>query len=322
MIITRNKPSLLSVVIPLFNEEEAFPLLKAELHKVISAWGCPTELILVDDGSRDRTGALMNEWSAQDSSVKSIFLSRNFGQQIAVTAGIDAAKGDAIVIMDADLQDPPAVVEKMLSGYCEGYDVVYGQRLERQGESFFKLLTAKTFYWLMRTFIDPNLPDNAGDFRLISRRVADDLRRMPERDRFLRGLITWVGYHQLAVPYSRPKRSAGATKYPFWKMLKLAITAILSFSDAPLRLITWLGFGSMALSVALIMRILFIYFFTDIQVVLGYASLSIMISFFSGLIMVSIGFVGLYISKIFMESKQRPLYLVSHTQNIQGEPFR
>jgi len=322
MLFKRQMPALLSIVIPMYNEEETFPYLKAELERVTPGWGCLTELILVDDGSRDRTYELMYGWSLENPSVKTISLSRNYGHQIAVTTGVDAALGDAIVIMDADLQDPPAVVEEMLRGYCQGYDVVYGKRLERHGESAFKLLTAKLFYWLMRTFVAPNLPDNTGDFRLISRRVADALRRMPERERFLRGMVTWVGFHQLAVTYNRPGRVAGETKYPFWKMLKLAVTAITAFSDAPLRLVTWLGIGSMGFSVILMLRTLYLYFWSDVPLVLGWASLSILLCLFSGLILISIGAVGLYVGKIFVESQHRPLYLVQHTQNIEGNPFR
>lgn len=322
MLFERNKPDLLSIVIPMYNEEETFPFLKAELQRVTPEWGCKTELILVDDGSCDRTYDLMYEWAMENPDVKTISLSRNYGHQIAVTTGLDAANGDAIVIMDADLQDPPSVVEEMLSGYCKGYDVVYGQRLERHGESIFKRGTAKLFYWLMRRYIAPNLPDNTGDFRLISRRVADALRRMPERERFLRGMVTWIGFHQIAVTYNRPGRVAGTTKYPFWKMFKLALTAITAFSDAPLRLVSWLGFGSMAFSLFLMIRTLYLYFFGDVPLVLGWATLSILLCLFSGLIMVSIGAVGLYIGKIFVESQHRPLYLVQHTQNLEGDSFR
>lgn len=321
MLIERSMPSLLSFVIPLFNEEEVFPRLREELSRVLPAMGCPTELILVDDGSRDNTFALMHAWSKEDPSIKSISMSRNFGHQIAVTAGIDAARGDAIIIMDADLQDPPAVAVEMLKGYCAGYDVCYGQRVERQGESRFKLLTASAFYWIMRKFADENLPENVGDFRLISRRVAEDLRRMKEHGRFLRGMITWVGYDQLAIPYVRHMRAAGTTKYPFLKMLKFATTAITSFSETPLRLVTWLGVFSLLFSGALILRTLALYFI-GVPLVLGWASLFIMICLFSGLILISIGLVGLYVGKIFVEAQQRPLYLVRHAENIAGNPFR
>ena len=322
MLIAREMPQLLSVVIPMYNEEEAFPHLKAELERILPTWGCPTELVLVDDGSRDATFSLMHAWSQADPSVKAIALSRNFGHQIAVTAGLDAALGEAVVIMDADLQDPPAIVSDMLRGYCLGYDVVYGQRTKRHDETLFKRFSAKCFYWLMRTFVDARLPDNVGDFRLITRRVVEDLRRMGERDRFLRGMVSWVGYGQLAAPYARPGRVAGETKYPFWKMLRFAITAITAFSDAPLRLVTWAGIGSMALSVVLIVRTVVLYFWGDQPLVLGWASLTILLCLFSGLILVSLGLVGIYVGKIFVESQRRPLYLVRHAQNVEGSPFR
>jgi dolichol-phosphate mannosyltransferase len=220
--------------------------------------------------------------------------------------------------MDADLQDPPAVVVQMLQGYCRGYEVVYGQRLTRQDDSWSKRLTARLFYWLMRTFIDKRLPSNVGDFRLISRRVVDDLKRMPERDRFLRGMVAWVGYAQLAQPYDRPRRAAGETKYPFWKMVKFALTAITAFSDMPLRLVSWIGLASIGLAFFLIVRVLFLYFFTNTPLVLGYPSLVIMIAFFSGLILMAIGVVGLYVGKIFSESQRRPLYLVRSAKNVDG----
>jgi glycosyltransferase involved in cell wall biosynthesis len=322
MLIPRGLPSLLSVVIPMYNEEQAFPHLKAELQRIRPTWGCPTELVLVDDGSSDATFLLMHSWSQEDPSVKAIALSRNFGHQIAVTAGLDAARGEAVVIMDADLQDPPAVVGEMLSGYCAGQDVVYGQRTERQDESLFKRLTAKAFYWMMRTFVDARLPDNVGDFRLVSRRVVEDLRHMPERDRFLRGMVSWVGYGQLAVPYVRPGRVAGETKYPFWKMLKFAITAITAFSDMPLRFVTWLGISSMGLAGLGILWTVWLHFFGHQPMVLGWASLTILICLFSGLILVSLGLVGLYVGKIFVESQRRPLYLVRHANNVDGDPFR
>lgn len=322
MLIPRNTPDLLSIVIPMFNEEQVFPHLKSELQRLRQTWECVTEILLVDDGSTDTTFSLIHSWAGEDSTVKAIALSRNFGHQIAVTAGMDMASGSAVVIMDADLQDPPALVEDMLKGYCLGYDVVYGQRSERNLDTAFKRISARAFYWLMRTFVDPRLPANVGDYRLISRRVVDDLRRMGERDRFLRGMVSWVGYDQLAIPYARPCRVAGETKYPLWKMLKFAITAITAFSDAPLRLVTWLGIASMGLSVLLILRTLWMYFFGSVTLVLGWASLTILICMFSGLILLSLGLVGLYVGKIFTESQQRPLYLIKQADNIEGKQFR
>lgn len=318
MITPRPLPALLSLVIPMYNEEAVFPHLRAELTRVRGLLGCPTEIVMVDDGSRDGTFALMQAWSREDASIKSIALSRNFGHQIAVTAGLDVAQGDAIIIMDADLQDPPAVAVEMVKGYCEGYDVVYGQRVHRHDDTWFKRFTARVFYWTMRTFIDKRLPPNVGDFRLISRRVVNDLKQMPERDRFLRGMVAWVGYAQKAQPYDRPRRAAGETKYPFWKMAKFALTAITAFSDFPLRLVAWAGLLSLGVSLLMIVRTLFQYFFGSTPLVLGWASLTIMIAFFSGLIMLSIGIVGLYVGRIFAESQRRPLYLVRRVENVDG----
>ena len=264
----------------------------------------------------------MLEWARQSPSVKAIGLSRNFGHQTAVTAGLDASRGDAVVIMDADLQDPPELISEFLRGYAQGYDVVYGHRLEREKESVMKRATATAFYWVMKKFVDARLPSNVGDFRLMSRRVVDDLRKMNERDRFIRGLVAWVGYDQLAVDYVRPGRVAGETKYPMFKMVKFAVTAITTFSDAPLRLVLWCGMFSMGVAMALIVRTLYLHFFGDTPLVQGWASLTVIISFFSGLILLSIGAVGLYIGRIFSESQGRPLYLVKHAINIQGNPFR
>ena len=320
MLIARDAPKLLSLVIPMYNEEEVFPLLKAELTKLKREIGLPLEIILVDDGSADQTYRLMYEWAREDSGIKIIALSRNFGHQIAVTAGMDASTGDAVVIMDADLQDPPALVPDMVAHYKEGYDVVYGQRTEREGETWFKLATASMFYKLMRRFVDKRLPANTGDFRLVSRAVVEDLRRIREHDRFIRGLVAWVGYPQKALPYKRPGRAAGTTKYPFMKMLKFATNAILSFSALPLKIITWVGFLSVLVSFAFIGRTLYQYFFNSEALVLGWASLSILICFFSGVILLSIGMLGIYIAKIHTEVQGRPLYLIKHSANFERAP--
>jgi glycosyltransferase involved in cell wall biosynthesis len=320
LLIARNTPSLLSLVIPMYNEEEVFPILKAELTRVKAELPCPVEVILVDDGSADATYQLMHAWAAEDPAIKIIALSRNFGHQIAVTAGMDASAGEAVVIMDADLQDPPALIPKMLADYREGYDVVYGQRTEREGETWFKRATASMFYKLMRRFVDKRLPANTGDFRLVSRRVIEDLRRIREHDRFLRGLVAWVGYPQKALPYVRPGRAAGTTKYPFMKMLKFALNAILSFSALPLKMITWVGFLSVLVSFGFIGRTLYQYWFSSEALVLGWASLSVLISFFSGVILLSIGVLGIYVAKIHTEVQGRPLYLIRHSVNFEREP--
>jgi dolichol-phosphate mannosyltransferase len=262
----------------------------------------------------------MHEWAAEDPAIKIIALSRNFGHQIAVTAGMDASSGDAVVIMDADLQDPPSLVPEMLAGYCDGYDVVYGQRTVRDGETWFKRASASLFYKIMRRFVDKRLPANTGDFRLVSRRVIEDLRRIREHDRFLRGLVAWVGYPQKALPYRRPGRAAGTTKYPLTKMIRFALNAIFSFSALPLRLITWIGFFSVLISFAFVGRTLYQYWFNSEALVMGWASLSVLISFFFGVILLSIGVLGIYVAKIHTEVQGRPIYLIRHSVNFEKEP--
>lgn len=320
MLIARDRPKLLSIVIPMFNEEEVFPFLKEKLTETKAGLGLPVEVILVDDGSADRTYELMTTWAAEDRDIKIIALSRNFGHQLAITAGMDASAGDAVVVMDADLQDPPSLIPEMIAGYCEGYDVVYGQRLEREGETWFKRATASMFYKLMRRFVDKRLPANTGDFRLVSRRVIEDLRRIREHDRFIRGLVAWVGYPQKPVTFVRKGRVAGTTKYPFTKMLRFALNAIFAFSALPLKLITWVGFASMLLSLGLIARTLYYYFCDSQALVSGWASLSILVSFFSGTILLSIGMLGIYVAKIHNEIQGRPLYLIRHSVNFEKEP--
>ena len=316
MLIARPRPALLSLVIPLYNEEAVFPLLRDELTRVKGSLGCPVEVIFVDDGSADQTFALAAAWAAEDTDIKLIALSRNFGHQIAITAGMDATSGDAVVIMDADLQDPPSLIPQMIDGYCAGYDVVYGQRTEREGETRFKRWTASAFYLLMRKVVDKRLPSNTGDFRLVSRRVIDDFRRIREQHRFVRGLVAWVGYPQLALPYVRPGRAAGSTHYPFLRMVRFAMTAILSFSNLPLHIISWLGFASVLVSLGFILRTLYQYIFEPQKLVLGWASLAVLISFFSGVILISIGILGIYVGKIHTEVLDRPLYLVRHSINL------
>jgi dolichol-phosphate mannosyltransferase len=210
----------------------------------------------------------------------------------------------------------------MLQAYCQGYEVAYGQRSHREQETFFKLATADAFYWLMRKFVDPRLPANVGDFRLMSRKVVDELGRLRERDRFLRGLVAWIGHPQLAIPYVRSGRAHGETKYPFRKMLRLAISAVTTFSDFPLRLVTWCGFASFALCMVLVGRTVFLHYFSPDPLVLGWASLSVLISFFAGLTLLSIGVMGIYVGKIFAEVQRRPLYLVQDSVNVDREGRR
>jgi dolichol-phosphate mannosyltransferase len=318
MLLPRESPALLSIVIPMYNEEQVLPLLRQQLAQLINELLCRVEVILVDDGSTDRTYALMHEWAQAEPAIKLIALSRNFGHQIAITAGMDASSGDAVVIMDADLQDPPALIPEMIRGYCEGYDVVYGQRTEREGETWFKRASAAMFYRLMRRLVDRRLPADTGDFRLVSRRVIEALREVREHDRFVRGIVAWLGFAQRAVPYRRPGRAAGTTKYPLTKMLRLALDAMVSFSNLPLRLITWFGAAAAAVSTVVLVRALWL----DVAGggAPGWTEVAGLVGWFGGAILFAIGVLGIYVFKIHTEVRGRPLYLVRHSLNLEREP--
>jgi dolichol-phosphate mannosyltransferase len=314
LLSARAAPALLSIVIPAYNEQAIIPSLQTAINEFLPTLPCPVEIIFVNDGSSDQTLDLLMDWAAIDPRVKIIGLARNFGHQAAVTAGLDLAAGDAVVIIDADLQDPLEVIPQMLERYREGYDVVYGQRESREGETILKRFTAWLFYRLMRIFIYRDLPSDAGDFRLVSRRCLDALKSMRETHRFIRGMVAWVGFAQTSVKYQRRKRLAGDSKYPFWKMVRFAWTAAISFSPAPLRLSLILG-----LLVALagtgegIYAILRALIFHD--TVRGWASAIAVVGFIGGAILVSIGILGEYVGRIFEASKGRPLYIVSNTAN-------
>lgn len=308
-IAATNLP-LLSLVIPCYNEEEVIhetiKRLKAFCAKL---QGLDVELIFVDDGSRDRTRSLLKDYAERDPRIKVIGFARNFGHQIAVTAGIDAAAGDAVVLIDADLQDPPEVVHEMIAKWREGYDVVYGTRTERPGESRFKLATARAFYRLLNKLSNVPIPLDTGDFRLMSRSVVDTLRAMPERDRFVRGMVSWVGFKQTALPYKRAVRFAGESKYPLRKMLRFATDGILSFSTKPLQVSVALGMISAMLAMAGIGYALWLRLFTNIWVE-GWTALMIAVLFMGGVQLISVGILGEYIGRIYNEVKQRPLYVV------------
>jgi polyisoprenyl-phosphate glycosyltransferase len=320
MLFPRPAPALLSLVIPMYNEVEVFPLLRAQLAVLVAELPCQVEIILVDDGSADETYELMHGWASEDPAVKLIALSRNFGHQVAVTAGMDASSGDAVVIMDADLQDPPSLVPEMIQGYCAGYDVVYGQRTERDGETWFKRATASAFYRLMRRFVDRRLPPNTGDFRLVSRRVIEDLRRIREHDRFVRGVVAWMGFEQKALMYRRPARAAGVTKYPLVKMLKLAVDAMFSVSDLPLRLMRWFGGLVVVASTLVLAWDAVTYVALPRWAEPAWVGLAGLISWFGGAILLAIGVAGIYIAKIHTEVRARPLYLIKHSKNFAEEP--
>lgn len=313
-LIRRSDPRLLSIVMPFYNEEEIFPLLRPRLTEFLDHAPYRCEVIAVNDGSVDRTIDLLVEWSKTDSRIKVVNLSRNFGHQYASTAGIDFASGDAIVLIDADLQDPLEVIFQMVEQYCNGYDVVCGQRMARAGEGIFKRFTAWLFYRFMRLFFLKSLPQDVGDFRLMSRRCLDSLRTMREVHRFLRGMVAWVGYPQTCVQYQRQARCAGTTKYPLIKMLRLAWTATLSFSALPLRL-SFFGAGIMTL-LAMEETIRAVVRHLSGNTVPGWTSMMVIVCLCNAALMISIGILGEYIGRIYEEGKARPLYLVADTWNL------
>ena len=285
-------------------------MLRGRLLALAPTLPCPVEFILVDDASSDNTLSLLLNWAREDPRVRVIGLARNFGHQAAVTAGLDAADAEAVAIMDADLQDPPEVLLTMLQRYCEGYDVAYGQRTARPGDRWFKRTTARAFYALMRRFIHHDLPADVGDFRLLARPVVLALRRMGETHRFLRGMVAWAGFAQVAVPYERPPRPAGSTKYPLAKMLAFAWTAAISFSPAPLRL-------AILLSIAVALFGLAIGTYAVARELLGYPNvpgwptLIVTLCMIGAAILLSIGILGEYLGRVFEQVKHRPLYLVA-----------
>jgi|ERR1700739_601628 len=307
-------PSLLSIVVPCYNEEESIAELRSQATSFINHCVYHCEIILVNDGSTDRTIESLVEWSFADSRVKVLNLSRNFGHQYASTAGIDYAQGDAVVLIDADLQDPFEVIHQMVENYCLGYDVVCGQRISRRGETTFKKFTAWFFYRLMRFVFLKRLPPDVGDFRLMSRRCIDSLRTMRELHRFLRGMVAWVGYSQTCVPYERCPRKFGETKYPLRKMIWLAWTAAMSFSALPLRVSFW-GAGLMILLALEEAGRALRAFFTG-NTVPGWTSLMVVLCLSSAATLTAVGILGEYVGRIFEEGKNRPLYLVADTWNI------
>lgn len=298
-----------SVVIPVYNEEAVIVETYKRLKKVMDGIGETYELLFVNDGSRDQSAAIIKGLAGWDNTVRLIDFSRNFGHQAAVTAGLDAAAGDAIVIIDADLQDPPEVIPQMLAKWREGYDVVYGKRLKRQGETFFKKMTAFVFYRLLRALTDNDIPVDTGDFRLIDRKVCNVIKNLHEKNRFLRGLVSWVGFRQAPVEYVRDERWAGETKYPLKKMLKFASDGIISFSYKPLRLATYLGFFLSLASFLYLLVVLYKKWFTQ-DTIAGWASIIGINLLFNGIVLMMLGIIGEYIGRIYEEAKNRPLYII------------
>jgi len=300
---------VLSVVVPCMNEEAVLLKTNQRLLATLEEVSPNFEILYVDDGSSDSTPELLRELQLHEQRVRAIRLSRNFGHQVAITAGLEHARGDAVVIIDADLQDPPEVIREFFSKWLDGYDVVFGVRTEREGESAFKVWTAKLFYRLIGRLSDTAIPLDTGDFRLMDRTVVDALIAMPERDRFVRGMVSWLGFSQIAVPYRRAARAAGVTKYPLVKMIRFATDGIVSFSILPLRMATWVGFAASGIAMVGIVLALIDRFFAT-GLVRGWTSTVIAVYFVGGVQLICLGIIGEYVGRIYGESKRRPLYFV------------
>jgi glycosyltransferase involved in cell wall biosynthesis len=305
-----SKMPLISIVVPCYNEEEVIEETIKRLNIFCEQLQpIKTECIFVDDGSRDNTRALLKSLAQKHPHIKIIGFARNFGHQTAVSAGIDAAQGDAVVLIDADLQDPPEVIHAMVAKWQEGFDVVYGTRTDRAGESAFKKSTARLFYRLLNNLSTVPIPLDTGDFRLMSRAVVDVLKSMPERDRFVRGMVSWVGFKQTALPYKRAERFAGVSKYPLRKMLRFATDGILSFSTKPLQISIALGMTAASFALAGIVYAVVLRLFTNIWVE-GWTALIIAVLFMGGVQLICLGILGEYVGRIYNEIKRRPLYVV------------
>lgn len=302
---------MLSVVVPVYNEEAVVKESYIRLTKVMQEIYEPYEIIFVNDGSRDKTLSLIHDIINTDLHVKLISFSRNFGHQVAITAGMDKAKGDAVIIIDADLQDPPEVIPEMVKKWREGYNVVYAKRLKRKGETRFKKFTAKLYYRFLRCMTSVDIPADTGDFRLIDRKVCNTMKSLGERNRFVRGLVSWVGFKQCAVEYDRDERFAGETKYPLKKMLKFASDGITSFSYKPLKLAVYIGAAISVLSLIYLLKVLIKTLF-DVPVITGGGLVAIQL-FFNGVILIFLGIIGEYIGRIYDECKGRPLYIIDET---------
>lgn len=314
------KPTF-SIIAPVYNEEPVLPALYERISQVMDGVGEPWELVLVDDGSRDQSAKVIAELNQKDNRVKGISFSRNFGFQEAVTAGLDYAQGQAVILTDADLQDPPEVIPEMIAKWREGYDVVYGVRSEREGETWFKLTTAKLFYRLIHRITSVNIPLDTGDFRLMDRRVVDALGQMRERNRFLRGMVPWVGFKQTGVHFKRAARYAGEAKYSsVRRMFRFAMNAITSFSYVPLQMATYLGFTIALIAGLAIVTVIAVRLFGPTTPLLGQATTLVAVLFLGGVQLICLGIIGEYLGRIYDEVKGRPLYLVQKTWGYEEEP--
>jgi len=298
-----------SLVIPIYNEQAVLPLLLRRLDALMDALDGPAEAILVDDGSSDATPIVLEAKARADARYRFIRLSRNFGHQVAITTGMDRAAGQAVIVMDADLQDPPEVVLELVAKWKEGVQVVYAERLARDGESRFKRLTAELFYRLLGRMSEVEIPRNVGDFRLVDRKALDAFLAMPERDRFVRGMFAWIGFRQAVVKFNRPPRAAGATKYSLAKMLHLAASGVVSFSDAPLRVALWAGLA-ISSTAALYGLWVIVMWAMNADFARGWSSIVVLVTFIGGANMLLTGVLGVYVGRIYAEVKRRPLYVV------------
>ena len=305
---------VISIVAPIYNEIDNIPELYDRIRDALDTTGNPWELLLVDDGSTDGSTDLIREYHARDPRVVPVIFARNFGHQIAVTAGLDYARGDAVAIIDSDLQDPPEVILDMISKWQEGYEVVYAVRAEREGETWFKKFTASIFYRLIYRITDVDIPLDTGDFRLLDRKVVNVMKTMRERHRFLRGMSVWVGFRQTGVEYKRAPRHAGETKYPLRKMLRFAMDAITGFSYFPLQLAMYIGFISAGLSI-LAIPVVIAMRLAGSQAFFGQATTLIAVLFLGGVQLISLGILGEYVGRLYDEAKGRPLYIVSEAPN-------
>lgn len=303
------RKTVYSVVVPVYNEEQVVDETYGRLKKVLDSESNCYEIIFVNDGSTDKTIEKLKKICTSDENVKIIDFSRNFGHQIAITAGMDLSDGDAVIVIDADLQDPPEIILKMIEKWKQGYEVVYGKRLKRKGETLFKRITAKLFYRILASMTNIDIPVDTGDFRLIDRKVCNALKAMPERNRYVRGLVSWVGFKQTAVEFVREERFAGETKYPLKKMLKFAMDAITSFSYKPLKIAIYTGVSISSLSFFYLILVICEKLFTNLTQS-GWASIVAINLFFNGIILIIIGIIGEYIGRIYDESKARPLYII------------
>lgn len=305
-----SKRELISIVIPCYNEQEVIRTCHEKVLEGIAGLPFDFEIIYINDGSRDKTLDILREINADDKRARVLNLSRNFGKEAAMTAGIDAARGDALIVLDADLQDPPSLIPDLVKTWKDqGADVVYGQRVEREGESWFKKTTASVFYRLINHISAVEIPRNTGDFRLMNRRAVEALKKLREHHRFMKGLFAWIGYKQVALQYNRAPRAAGTTKWNYWKLSNFAMEGITSFSIVPLRIATLAGFliSLCAFGFGTFIIIKTLFFGRDL---IGYASLMVMITFLSGIQLLTIGILGEYIGRIFGETKNRPLYFI------------